>query len=727
MDLRRLVPIFALLVGGLCRAAEPPVDRLVVGGDAAYPPFEWLDAAAQPQGFNVELIRLLTAQTGVQVEFRLGDWPDALAALDAGDVDVVPMFVSDERRQAYRFTNIYVYQTHALFGLPEQAPRESIDRLGDSTLVVEADSHAQNEMRGRFPDVQPALTANTRQALEAVADGQADYALLAAPVARELVEREDWNIERKSPPMWPRGYAFAVHRDRPELIAWLQSRLVEVISNGQYLALYNQWSERLEPGRDAAADYLRMALIALAAIGLGIVGFVVWNLMLRREVERCTGKVVEELENRKQAEREARDMARREPITGLYNARYFCGKCGELLEQQPKDARGELMLIRLLEVETVVRAFGYKVAERMVMGFSQALRRVFNEPIAHLGRGTFAVFESAGTANDRLDGLEQAISRDETLIHPRFVAGSARFPEDETDINELLHKAELALAESLGQQCRWTAYRADLQSDPVDLKIIQSVHENEIEGLDFVVQPQIGLADRSIRAGELLARWNHPELGELYPARFVPLLESAGLIGRLTDFAFDQAVALLAATGDSRPGFQVSINVSVRDLVDPTFHVRIAALLAEKRIAARSLKLEVTETGLISDRAAVHENLEHLARLGVTVSIDDFGTGYSTLDYISRFPISEVKIDRTFVTRMLDSPRDMSIVRSTISMAHEMDMTVVGEGAENPAHLDALADLGCDLAQGWAVGYPQARDAFLQSVRNRARTAPGHG
>ena len=172
----------ALFGSGLCRAADPQVDRLVVGGDAAYPPFEWLDEDGQPQGFNIELMRLLTAQPGVPVEFRLGDWPDTLSALDAGEIHVVPMFDSDERRQRYRFTNIYVYQTHALFGLPDRAPLDGVDGLADSSLVVEAGSHAQNELRERFPEVQPALTANTRHALQMVVDGDADYALLAAPV-----------------------------------------------------------------------------------------------------------------------------------------------------------------------------------------------------------------------------------------------------------------------------------------------------------------------------------------------------------------------------------------------------------------------------------------------------------------------------------------------------------------------------------------------------------------
>jgi len=714
--------LLALAVGGTCHAVDPPVSRLVVGGDKSYPPFEWVAEDGRARGFNIEFIRLLTEPAGVDTEFRLGDWPDVLAELDAGVIDIVPMFVSEHRRQRYRFTNIYVYQTHVLFGLPAREPLDGIEAAGNSTLVVEARSFAEAELRDRQPELSPKLTDNTRQALQMVAEGNADYALLAAPVAHELIARGEWTIERKSPPMWPRGYAFAVRTENEALAGWLQSRLVEVMSNGQYLELYDQWSDRLEPGRDPRAGYLRMALMALIVVGLAIVAFLIWNFSLRRQVARRTEQVVDELDQRQKAESQAREMARREPITGLYNARYFCGKCDEKLEAQPAGQKAELMLIRLLEVETVVRAFGYRVAERMVTGFGAALRRTFDEPVAHLGRGTFAVFDQAGAASERIDQLERSISQDATLIHPRFVTGSAIHPDDDTHVNDLLHKAELALAESLTQQCRWTRYRKELQADPADLRIVQSVQGNEIEGLTFVIQPQISLRDGAIQAGELLARWRHPELGDLQPDRFIPLLESAGLIGRLTLHAFDEALALLARLESRGDCFRASVNVSVRDLVDPLFHERLAAVLDENSRLAGRLKLEITETGLIDDRTVVRDNLERLARRGVKISIDDFGTGYSTLDYLSRFPISEVKIDRSFVFRILESPRDMSIVRSTIAMAHEMDMTVIGEGAETQAHIDALADLGCDLAQGWAVGYPEPREGFIDLLRSAAKT-----
>jgi len=718
MDPARPVVGLLLLMMSLGWAAEPPA-RLVVGGDAMYPPFEWLEDSGQPRGFNVELIRMLAANDGVEVEFRLGAWPDALAALDRGDVDTVPMFVSEPRQQRYRFTNVYVYQTHALFG---RAGWPAVDPSGGFEglrLAVESGSLAETELARLGAPPAAATTPNTEQALRLVERGEVDYALLAAPVAVELIGVNDWGIERKSPPLWPRGYAFAVRDDREALADWLQASLVDAVADGRYLELYNRWADRVEPGRDRAADWLRFTLWALAALALAGAAFVIWNFSLRRQVAERTREVVEELESRRQAERRSRDLARREPITGLYNVRYFCGKCAELLEEASQPAAAELMLIRLVELESVIRTFGYHVAERMVLGFGEAVNRTFSDPVAHLGRGTFAVFDRNGAASKQLDRLQQAVYDNESLVHPRFVAGSAFCPEDDVEVGELLQKAELALAESQARQCRWTRYHSALQYDPVDLRIVESFRVESVAGLWFALQPQIRLADRRLCSAELLARWNHPDLGEIEPVRFIPLLENAGLIGRLTEQACAAATDTLNGMGGA-DDLTLSVNASVRDLLDPQFARRVARRLEDRGVPGRRLKLEITETGLISDRETVRVNLLTLTELGVTISIDDFGTGYSSLDYLSRFPIREVKIDRSFVVRMLESSRDLSIVRSTIAMAHELDMVVVGEGCETDAHIDRLAELGCDLAQGWAVGYPVPAAQFRQRAGSGA-------
>lgn len=725
MALSRWSATVLILACATAPADEPRVRTLRVGGDAAYPPFEWQEPDGKIDGFNIQLMRLIGQADGVEVQFRLGTWPETLAALDSGDIDVVPMFISEARRERYRFSTAFYYQTHALFGRPEQAPIDHVDQLSALDLVVEARSFAEDELEAFDSDTEPRLSANTEDALRLVDEGQSDYALLAASVARELIRAHDWDIERKSAPFWPRAYAFAVRRDREELAQWLQSRLATLMGNGEYLRLYSDWSGRLEVGSEYSPDYVRMVQWLLIVTALAMLVVAAWNYSLRRQVAHRTRLIREELRNRRRAERHARETARRDSTTGLVNGRHFRKRCDELIRDFPGSARAEVMLVRLLDFDSVLRSFGYQVAERMVTGFAAALEDTFSPPVAHLGRGMFAVFGANGRAHRALDELEQAIRRGETLVHPRFVAGSAFYPDDAADTIELMQKAELAMAESQARQCRWTHYVESLQSDPLDIRIIEGFRTEPVEGLGFVLQPQISLVAGRVCACEMLARWHHPELGEISPGRFVPALENAGLVGKLSRCALNQAVADSAALRASGLSGTVSVNISTRDLVDPEFFDRVSALLQAHRIPESDLKLEITETGLLQDRKAVRSNLERLAELGLIISIDDFGTGYSSLDYISRFPISEVKIDRMFVSRMLESDRDRSIVRSTIAMAHEMNITVVGEGVETPEQLEMLKELGCDMAQGWAIGYPVPRDEFIERFRQRPRSGQG--
>ncbi|MBL38860.1 MAG: hypothetical protein CMP07_10680 [Xanthomonadales bacterium] len=703
---------------GWLAADELPQESLRVGGDAASPPFEWTAGDGSIEGFNVELMRLIGAPEGLEVEFQLGSWPETLAALDRGELDIVPMFVSDQRLERYSFTTVYYYQTHALFSRPGLPPIEDIDRIGGLDLVVEARSFAAGELERLDGDSDPELSSNTLEALRTVVDGRADYALLAAPVARELIRRNGWDIERKSVPFWPRGYAFAVRRDNQALADWLQARLATLMGNGEFLELYANWSERLEVGSDYSPDYVAMVQWLLAATGAALLLIAAWNLGLRRQVAQRTRMIREELRHRKRAERQAREMSRRESTTGLANVRHFRNRVDRLLADRSDSARREVMLVRLLDFDSVLRSFGYQVAESMIDGFAQALRETFSPPIAYLGRGTFAVFSETGNAGQQLDALEDALKRVDVLVYPRFVCGSAFAPDDACDSTGLMQKAELAMAESQSLQRRWTPYVDSLQSDPMDIRIIESFRNDRIPGLGFAFQPQLELPGNSVCGCELLARWNHPELGELSPARFVPLLEGAGLTGKLSQLGLGEAVDVSSALRALGLETAVSVNVSTRDLLEPEFFHRVAALLRSRSIPESKLKLEITETSLLQDRDAVRSNLDRLAELGVTISIDDFGTGYSSLDYISRFPVSEVKIDRMFVSRMLASRRDRSIVRSTIHMAHEMDMSVVAEGVETSEHLDVLREFGCDIAQGWAIGYPQPRAEFVELLRS---------
>jgi EAL domain-containing protein (putative c-di-GMP-specific phosphodiesterase class I) len=215
-----------------------------------------------------------------------------------------------------------------------------------------------------------------------------------------------------------------------------------------------------------------------------------------------------------------------------------------------------------------------------------------------------------------------------------------------------------------------------------------------------------------VHGAEALVRWQHPELGLLPPSDFIPIVEQTGLIGPLTRHVLERAVAQCAAWRRAGRSLTVSVNLSVRNLLDPDLASLIGDLLTLYGLAPEALQLEITESMLMSDPDRSLVTLTRLAQLGVGLSVDDYGTGYSSLANLRRLPIDELKIDRSFVSPMLSDESDLIIVRSTINLGHDLGLKVVAEGVEDEATLHRLGGLGCDFAQGYHFSKPLAPQAF---------------
>ena len=220
--------------------------------------------------------------------------------------------------------------------------------------------------------------------------------------------------------------------------------------------------------------------------------------------------------------------------------------------------------------------------------------------------------------------------------------------------------------------------------------------------LELWFQPKIDLRTGAVAELEALARWQHPERGLLAPAHFIELCEVSGLIGELTFRVLDRAIETMV----SWPDVRVAINVPVRNLYSRRLPEQIADRLATAGLDPGRLIIEITEREIMEDHRAVVEVLEELDGLGTRISIDDFGTGFSSLTHLRRLPISEIKIDQSFIGGMLDRENDYIIARSIIDLAHNLGRRVVAEGVEDTATLDLLRGLGCDAAQGFLFGRP---------------------
>lgn len=247
--------------------------------------------------------------------------------------------------------------------------------------------------------------------------------------------------------------------------------------------------------------------------------------------------------------------------------------------------------------------------------------------------------------------------------------------------------------------------------------------------VDF--QPVVSLGERTVVGVEALARWDHPELGLLLPDEFVPVLEATGQIAELTTFVLDESLAAARRWLDRGMRLSVAVNVSVGNLGMPGFPEEVATLLAAHRVPAELLTLELTESGVSSEREIALPVMRRLHALGCHLAVDDFGTGQSSLAHLRRLPVDQVKIDKSFVLGMGTEHGDVAVVRAIVEMGHTLGLTVVAEGVEQAAVRATLAEMGCDVAQGYLVSRPlpaRCFDSWLESLEahpDEPGAAPG--
>jgi EAL domain-containing protein (putative c-di-GMP-specific phosphodiesterase class I) len=238
--------------------------------------------------------------------------------------------------------------------------------------------------------------------------------------------------------------------------------------------------------------------------------------------------------------------------------------------------------------------------------------------------------------------------------------------------------------------------------------------ENELRAalgrgeLRVVYQPIVNLASGDTVGTEALLRWDHPALGAVSPAMFIPIAEETGLIMAIGDFALEQACRQAAAWRDQGLSVHVAVNVSGQQITDSHFAASVARVLSTTALPSELLCLELTESVLMSDATRTIDSLTELKALGVTLSVDDFGTGYSSLAYLQQFPVDELKIDRAFINDLTIRPDQRTLVSAMVAMGKALGLRIVAEGVETTAQLETLRELGCDLAQGYLFATPQA-------------------
>ncbi len=348
--------------------------------------------------------------------------------------------------------------------------------------------------------------------------------------------------------------------------------------------------------------------------------------------------------------------------------------------------------------------------------------------VSRLGGDEFAILPGERTADperlealatEMLSGLHEAFTVDELSLEVGASIGISRFPLDGTDASTLLRHADAAMYAAKESQSGHRLYSNEHDVESSRRMIVLGDFRRALMAGEMVVhyQPIVDLTRGEVSGAEGLVRWKHPELGLLQPDSFISTIERTGLIGALTRHVLEDAIVNCAQWREQKPGLATSVNLSVRNLLDRHLLREIEHMLADSGLPPDALRLEITESMLMSDPERARRTLRGLSDLGVRISIDDFGTGYSSLANLRDLPIDELKIDRSFVTPMLMDESFLIIVRSTINLAHDLGLRVTAEGVEDERTLQRLAGLDCDLAQGFHLSRAIPVDGFADFLR----------
>lgn len=717
------LPLLGCLLSGVAQAQGGDVpDTLVFGSDSDYPPFEWVEDG-RLNGFNVALERALGAAGDRTVEHRIASWPELVDALRDGSIDVVPMFRTPRRDDEFLFSNPFYFAQTGVYGRPSAASVTQLTDLVDHTIAIEAQSHAAGRLRAERLALSLHQTTNTLTALQEVNRAGVDYAVVNTVVAERLIAQHGFELEQKGPPLWSHAYAFAVRSDRPELAAWIDRSFASVVTSGRFSAIHAEWEEQLAPDPFGWDDVLVPTGIAVGPIlGLVVIALI-WNRVLSRRVAAHTVALTRELDRRQKAEESVRYHATHESVTGLPRRGQFMENADAALAQAPTSQARDVLVFHINNIGNIIRVFGHATGEVAMRAFAERLRESGLDAVGSFGGHTFGAVAIENDSSQLIETLSRTVVIGSIDFDPVVVAGVARAWDGDIGAAELLRRAETALARASGVRSTLVVYDLSMEPDPDDLDLVSTFRRTGGDQIHAVFQPQVRLADGICVGCEALARWEHPALGSIAPSRFVPLLEDAGIIEMLTGRMIDSSLGLaqrLRAEGFACP---VSVNLSMNDLLESEFGAALEDALKRHGGGPSDLKLEITETSFADNFAGLGRRLEDLSYRGVHTSIDDFGTGYASLAYLSQFAVDEVKIDRMFVTDMLNNSRHRAIVRATIRLAKDLGLTVVAEGAEDSATLAALAADGCDHVQGFVMAKPLDPDGLVAFARGRVPAA----
>lgn len=476
---------------------------------------------------------------------------------------------------------------------------------------------------------------------------------------------------------------------------------------------------------------IRRSILTVALLIVGIL-LLAW-LLLYRTVHRASTRLRQQaLDNER--------LALHDPLTGLPNRRLLAERLDRAVVTSRRSKHHvALMILDVDRFKEVNDTLGHDRGDALLTEVADRIAGILRDEdtVARLGGDEFAVLAPSVRSVEDAEMLARRVHRifndpfvlGDLVLHIESSLGVAVLPDHADDGTTLMQRADVAMYAAKQAHLGVMLYDPTDDGSSTERLVLLGDLRTAIRNNQLSVhyQPKIDLQTQEVVGLEALLRWQHPMRGNIPPIQFIPLAERTGLIHRLSRHVLELVVMQMDDWDEAGAPFArlpVAVNLSARNLSEPKFGDFIEDLLASHDMDPERLELEVTESALIEDPVRSHAMLHRLAGMGVTIAVDDFGTGYTSMAQLEQMPLKTLKIDRSFIVRLVEDPGGATLVKAMVELAHEFGLEVVAEGVEDREITDRLRELGCDIGQGYLWSRPVSSDDLPAVLLNLSFRQP---